>query len=141
MPHRNRKNPFTTGNPYTGTARSQRALLILTGVSLVMLVLIVAVLIVAPSIRSLFRVRGLPVHDLSGSCELSAPGRHTRPRAAQSTDKAASASVKFWPAPIPVPVQAGRVFRRVRERDTYIACHRCQFRHTRASDSSGRDYS
>src|SRR5580704_17711743 len=138
MPHSARKNPFTTENPYTGTARSQRVLLTLTMAGSL---LMIAVLIVAPSIRSLFRVHGLPAHDLSGSCELPAPGRRTRLPAARSTDKGVSASAEFWRAPTPAPVPADRVFQTGRETDIDDECRRCQSPHTRAADNSGRDYS
>src|SRR5271165_1102770 len=129
-----RKNPFTTGTPKTGTARSQRAGA--TGA-----LFMVAVLIVVLSIQSLFRVRGLPPHDLSSSCESPAPGRHTAAQAKQSIDRAVSASAGFWPALSPARAQAGQVFQRRRGKDKEIAFRRCQFLRTRDPGSSGRDFS
>src|SRR5579864_5978946 len=85
---RTRKNPFTTGNPYTGTFRSQR----LFGARST-----VAVLIIAPSIRFLFRADALLLHAPSGFYESPAQVRRTARPEARSIDKSAVASATFAP--------------------------------------------
>src|SRR5580692_6971429 len=139
-----RKNPFTTGNPYTGTFRSQRVArarsTVADAVVIVALVVVVA-LIVAPSIRFLSHARVLLLHDPSGSCGLPAPGRRTAEQAVRSTDRSVSASAACAPEPTPAQVPVDRVSRRAPSTDIEPACRRCRSRHRPDSGSSGRDYS
>src|ERR1035438_5201450 len=100
-----RKNRVTTGNPYTGTARSHRSSLLGDPA----LPATVAMLfIIAPSIRFLSRARGLLLHDPSDSCESPAPGLHTTGRATRSTDRAVSANAGSFPVSILCRVREGR---------------------------------
>src|SRR6201997_4284794 len=133
-----RKNPLTTGKPYTGTFRSQRVLA--RSMSATTLV-VVAALIIAPSVRFLFRAHGLPAHDPSGSCESPAPDPHRAAPGARSTDKNVSASEAFGRVPTLAPDPAVRVSRMGHATDTRPACRHCRSRRRRDSGSSGPDYS
>src|ERR1700747_419686 len=135
---RPRKNPLTTGKPYTGTFRSQRVLA--RSMSATML-LVVAALIVAPSIQFLFRAHELPAHDPSGSCESPARDLHRALPEARSIDKSVSASEAFGREPTLAPVPAVRVSRMGHATDTRPACRHCRSRRRRDSGSSGPDYS
>src|SRR5580765_82601 len=134
-----RKNPLTTGNPYTGTFRSQRLLGVRSIVAAALVV--VVALIVAPSIRFLFRAHGLLVRAPRDSCESPAPAQRRARRAERNTDRNASAIAGFLLELTPAPIPAGQVSRKGHGTDTRPACRRCQSPHTRDSGSSVRDCS
>src|ERR1700686_459368 len=136
---RARKNPFITGNPYTGTFRSQRVLG--ARAMFVAALVVVAAIIIAPSIRFLFRAHGLPARGPSGSCESPARDLHRAAPGARSTDKNVSASEAFRRERTLAPVPADPVSRMGHATDTRPACRRCRSRRRRDSGSSGRDYS
>src|SRR5579862_3093115 len=132
-----RKNRVTTGNPYTGTARSHRSSFLGDPA----FPATVAILfIIAPSIRFLSRARGLLLHDPSDSCGSPAPGPHTAGRATRSTDIAASANAGFFQEWILYRIPEGRDLQTERGRDREPAFHRCQFPHKPCFGSSAADF-
>src|SRR5579872_874216 len=129
-----RKNVLTTGNPKTGTFRSQRFLR-------ASLISMAAVLIVAPSIRFPSRAHAPLLHGLSDSCGSLAPALRKGRPAMRSTDRSASASAASLPGRTLAQALAGRVFQTALVTDTAPACRRYPFRHRRGSGNSARDSS